>query len=129
MCIIGPISCDLDNDIMTIEWFFIWPFLPLFGPLTRHNGQVFLGPPDRTIVENLHSDYVDHQNHYVMKHARNMLLSPFCCPFENFGSAYWACPNSSQALHHAQWLVSNKFHNTKSDLQMRYTISWGGLGA
>jgi hypothetical protein len=89
----------------------------------------FLGSPEQTLVGNSHSDYVNHQNHYVMKHAKYMLLSPFHCPFENFGSPYWACPNSSQALHQAQWLASNKFHNTKSDLQMRFTIIWGGLGA
>jgi len=29
---------------------FIWPFLPRFSPLTSHNGQVFLGLPDRPIV-------------------------------------------------------------------------------
>jgi hypothetical protein len=77
---------------MTTEWFFISPFLPLFRPLTRHNVQVFLGPPDQTIVENSHSDYVDYQNHYVMKHARYMLLSLFCCPFENFGSPLLGLP-------------------------------------
>jgi hypothetical protein len=40
---------------------FIWPFLPLFSPLTRHNGQVFLGLPGLTIVQNPHAHCANHE--------------------------------------------------------------------
>jgi len=40
---------------------FICPFLPLFSPLTRHNGQVFLGLPGLTIVQNPHAHCANHE--------------------------------------------------------------------
>jgi hypothetical protein len=86
---------------------FIWPFLPPFSPLTRHNGQVFLGIPDLTIVPNPHehsanphAHCANHENHYKMEYARYRPLCLFHCAFGNFCSPYQACPNSSQAPQH-----------------------------
>jgi hypothetical protein len=62
---------------------FIWPFLPLFRPLERHNGQVFLGLPDLTIVQNPHAQCANHETHSVMQHTGYRPLCPFCC--QNLG--------------------------------------------
>jgi hypothetical protein len=39
----------------------MWPFLPLYSPLSRHDGQVFLGLPDITIVQNPHANSANHE--------------------------------------------------------------------
>jgi hypothetical protein len=94
----------------------IRPFLPPFSPLTRHNGQAFLGLPNLIIIPNPHAHCaeficpfckphvhcVNPENYYVMKHTRYRPVSPFQCPFRNFNSTYQACPNSS---HFVFWNV------------------------
>jgi hypothetical protein len=62
---------------------FIWPFLPLFRPLKRHNGQIFLGLPDLTIVQNPHAQCANHETHSVMQHTGYRPFCPFCC--QNLG--------------------------------------------
>jgi hypothetical protein len=42
----------------------------LFSSRTRHNGQVFFSLLDLTIVQNPHAYSANHENHYVLEHAR-----------------------------------------------------------
>jgi hypothetical protein len=76
---------------------FKWLWLPLSSPLTRHNGQVFLGPPNLTIVQNPHFNSINPQ-------------CPLCKSWKPLH--YGKCQVQSQCGHSKQWShlpVSPKF--------------------
>jgi hypothetical protein len=67
---------------------FVWPFLPLLSPLTRHNEQLFSALPEVSVVQNPHAHCANHQNHYVMEHVGYRPMCSFHYPFGSFGLPY-----------------------------------------
>jgi hypothetical protein len=80
---------------------FMWPFLSLFSPITRHNEQVFMGLHDPT----------NHCSKSTMPIVQimgtitlwNVLDIDHCAHLEN----------SSRAPYQAEWPISGTSHNTK----------------
>lgn len=92
---------------------FIWPFLPLFRPLKRHNGQVFLGLPDLTIVQNPHAHSVNHMpNVQIMKTIMlwNVLGTTGHCSSVRCLWGIWVSLNFQQAVKQAQWPVHGRLY-------------------
>ncbi len=67
---------------------FVWPFLSLLSPLTRHNEQLFSALPEVSLVQNPHAHCANHQNHYVMEHVGYRPMCSFHYPFGSFGLPY-----------------------------------------
>ncbi len=83
---------------------FVWPFLPLLSPLTRHNEQLFSGLPEVSVVQNPHAHCANYQNHYVME---RVVYRPICSFRYPFGSL--VCPTMLAHISHRHLTMHNVF--------------------
>ncbi len=103
-----------------------WLWLPLSSPITRHNGQVFLGSPNLTMAQNPHisilwihnAHCVNHENDYIMESARyktNVAI-------QNNGLTYQSRPNSSHAGLSSMYLAHSVVR--KASCHFFFCIFW-----